>query len=58
MQMTITGVNLIAVAYAWSKKEVSYFVSTYGKTCPSFHLCRSKFEDEFGGASYKDIQRP
>ena len=58
MQTTIAGVNLIAVAYAWSKKGVSYFISTCGNTCPSFHLYRSKFEDEFGGASYKDIQRP
>lgn len=58
MQTTIDGVPLIAMAYAWSQKGVSYFLSTCGNTKPSVNLYRSKFEDEFGGVGFKDLLRP
>ena len=55
---TVAGVKLIAVAYAWSMKGISYFISTCGNTNPSSVLYKSNFEDEFGGVGYKMIQRP
>ena len=57
-QTTISGVKLIALAYAWSAKGTSFFISTMGNTNPSKTLYRSRFEDDFGGTSFKDIPRP
>ena len=58
MKTTISGVPLIAVAYAWSQKGVSYFLSTCGNTCPAKALYKTNFEDEFGGTGFKEIKRP
>ena len=57
-QSTISGVKLIAIAYAWSAKGTSFFISTMGNTNPSKTLYRLQFEDDFGGTSFKDIPRP
>jgi hypothetical protein len=58
MQATIAGVKLIAIAYAWSQTGVSYFISTCGATTPSPIMYISKFEDEWGNTSFKEINRP
>ena len=55
---TIVGVNLIAIAYGWSKSGVSYVLSTIGNTVPSAVLYKSKFMDEFGAVSFNEINRP
>jgi hypothetical protein len=54
----ISGVKLIALAYAWSQKGVSYFISTCGSTNMSRVKYLSSFEDEFGNVSHKTIDRP
>ena len=41
-----------------SKKGTSFFITTCGITAPSKNLYRSNFEDEYGGVTFKDIQRP
>jgi Transposase IS4 len=58
MTATISDVPIIALAYAWSQKGVSYFVSTCGSTevCPIKY--ESKFEDEWGNTEYKELNRP
>jgi hypothetical protein len=58
MTTTISDVNLIVMAYAWSQRGVSYFVSTCGSTEVSKEPYYTKFEDEFGGVSAKEIKRP
>ena len=54
----ISSVKVIAIAYAWSQKGVSYFISSCGKTKPSDHKYESKFEDEWGNVNFKTILRP
>lgn len=58
MRTRIGGVDLIAIAFAWSKKGVSYFISTCGSTEPSPILYESKYEDEWGVPATRLIQRP
>ena len=58
MTTTIADVKVIAMAYAWSAKGVSYFVSTCGSTQPSPYKYIAKFEDDWGHAATKEIQRP
>ncbi|KAG7355118.1 hypothetical protein IV203_004474 [Nitzschia inconspicua] len=58
MTTTISGVPLIAVAYAWSQNRVSYFISTCGSTEVSPIKYESKFEDAWGNTSFKLINRP
>jgi hypothetical protein len=58
MKATISNVPIIAVAYAWSHKGVSYFVSTCGSTEPSSTKYQSKFEDEWGITNVREIDRP
>jgi Transposase IS4 len=58
MTATISGVPIIAMAYAWSQKGVSYFVSTCGNTEVSQVKYESKFEDEWGNTQYKELDRP
>jgi Transposase IS4 len=58
MTATIADVNVIAIAYAWSQKGVSYFVSTCGDTEPSVLKYQSKFEDEWGNTMTREIDRP
>jgi hypothetical protein len=45
-QATISGVNVIAMAYAWSQRGVSYILSTCGSTAPAQKIYTSYFEDD------------
>ena len=58
MVSEIAGVKLIAMAYAWSQKGISFFVSTCGSTAKSCKTYRSHFENEYGQVDYKDLPRP
>jgi len=58
MTATINEINVRAIAYAWSQKGVSYFVTTCGKTTASPFKYECKFEDEWGNADFKEIPRP
>jgi Transposase IS4 len=58
MTTSISEVKLIAVAYAWSQKGVSYFISTCGSTETSPVKYESKFEDNWGNVATKLINRP
>jgi hypothetical protein len=55
---TIAGIKMMAMAYAWSHKGLSYFLLTCGSTEVSSVLYRSAFEDEFGNVDYKFLPRP
>jgi hypothetical protein len=59
VSVTITngGVKLIALAYTWIQKGVSYFMSTFHSTHPSSVMYESYFEDEFGNISSKFLPR-
>ena len=54
----IGGVKLFAIAYAWSQRGVSYFLSTCGRTDPHAQKYRSNFEDNFGVVTFKELSRP
>jgi len=54
----ISGVKLFAMAFAWSQKGVSYIVLTCGSTEPHPTKYVSRFEDEWGCASSKEIDQP
>lgn len=58
MRAEIAEVKLFAVAYAWSKKGVSYFLSTCGKTSPAAKMYTTNYEDEFGFIQTRQIDRP
>ena len=58
MTTTIGEVPLIAMVYAWSAKGTSFFLSTCGRTDPHPEPYRSCFEDDYGVATYKELQRP
>jgi hypothetical protein len=58
MTTTISGVHVIAMAYAWSQRGVSYFVSTCGSTEVADDPYYTKFEDEDGTVNSKEIKRP
>jgi hypothetical protein len=58
MIATKSDVKLIAMAYAWSQRGVSYILSTCGFTEPSDKLYMSYFEDDFGNIGSKEISRP
>lgn len=54
----ISGVKLIAMAYAWSQMRISYFALTYGSTAKSSNPYRSHFENDYGKVDYKELPRP
>jgi hypothetical protein len=58
MTTTIQDVSLVAVAYAWSQKGVSFFISTCGSTEISPVKYESKYEDNWGMTAMKLINRP
>ena len=58
MITTISNVSVIAVAYAWSQRGITYILSTCGSTEPSDELYTSYFEDEYRNVSSKQILRP
>jgi hypothetical protein len=55
---SISGIDLIAVAYAWSQRGCSSFVSTCGNTTVSSVLYQSDFQDDFGNVDFKMLPRP
>jgi hypothetical protein len=57
-QATIAGVPLIAMAYAWSQRGISYILSTCGSTKPAEKMYMSYFEDDYGNVGSKEINRP
>ena len=52
----ISGVKLIAMAYAWSQKGFSYFASTYESTIKSSNPYHSHFENDYRQVDYKDFK--
>jgi hypothetical protein len=48
MQTTIAGVELIAMAYAWSQKGVKYMISSCGKTVMHEEPYPSRYKDNYG----------
>jgi len=54
----ISGIKLIAIAYAWSQRGVSYILSTCGSTEPSEKFYMSYFEDDYGNVGSKEVSRP
>ncbi len=58
MTANISDVNVIAMAYAWSQRGISYILSTCGSTEPSDKLYMSYFEDDFGNVGSKEVSRP
>jgi hypothetical protein len=54
----ISGVDIIAIAYAWSQSSTAFFVSTVGTTAPARDCYCTNFEDEFGMVQSKLIPRP
>jgi hypothetical protein len=58
MTTIIDGVEMLALAYAWSQRGVPYFLSTCGKATVSSIAYRSAFEDDFGNVDYKFLPRP
>jgi hypothetical protein len=54
----IDRVDIIAVAYAWSQRSVSHFMSNYGNTARSSVFYRSNFKDDFGNFDFKFLPRP
>jgi hypothetical protein len=58
MSTEISGVRLLAIAFAWSQKSISFFISTIGTTAPALESYASNFEDEYGNTCSKLIQRP
>ena len=58
METDIAGVHLIAVACAWSKKNVTCMVSTCGRTTTDAHECIGNCEDEHGQAQQRKPPRP
>jgi hypothetical protein len=53
MTTHIDGFPMLALAYVWSQKGVSYFLSRCGNTKVSSIPYRSAFEDDFGNVDYK-----
>jgi hypothetical protein len=58
MTTTIAGVKLMTIAYAWSQRGTSYFLSMCGSTVPSSIMYQSNFEDEFGNVNFKMLPWP
>jgi hypothetical protein len=58
MKTEIAKVKLIAIAYAWSQKGISYFISTCGSTIASPIKYESKFENDWGEVDFKEVDRP
>ena len=58
MKSTISEVDIFVMAYAWSNKGISYFVSSCGTTIRHERNYMSKFEDEMGCVQAKELARP
>ena len=46
------------MAYAWSQRGIAFMVSSCGTTVQHAKAYKSKFEDEFGNVSEKELPRP
>ena len=57
MQTSIAGVELIAMAYAWSQKGVVDMISLYGKMVMHEEPYLSRYEDDFGNVQEKELPR-
>jgi hypothetical protein len=51
-------VELIAMAYAWSQRGISYTLSTCGSTRPAEKMYQSYFEDDYGNMGSKEKCHP
>jgi hypothetical protein len=51
----ISGVKLIAIAYAWSQQGISYILSMCGSTEPPEKCYMSYFEDDYGNLGSKEV---
>ena len=58
MKTKIAGVALFAIAYAWSQRGISYFISTCGSTDVHDEKYISNYKDDFGNVTFKEINRP
>jgi hypothetical protein len=58
LKTTISDIDPIAVAYAWSQHGCSYFVLTCDNTTVSNLLYQSNFQDDFGNVDFKMLPRP
>jgi hypothetical protein len=58
MTTEISGVKLLAIAFAWSQKSIAFFISTVGTTVPAAESYATNFEDEYGNPCSKLIPRP
>jgi hypothetical protein len=58
MTTEISGVKLLAIAFAWSQKSTAFFISTVGTTAPALQSYASNFEDKYGNTCTKFIRRP
>jgi hypothetical protein len=58
MGTEISGVKLLAIAFAWSQSSTAFFISTVGTTGPAKESYRSSYEDEYGQKCSKLIRRP
>jgi hypothetical protein len=54
----IAGVEMLALAYDWVQRGVSYLLSTCGNIDVSSVAYRSACEDNFGNVDYKFLPRP
>jgi hypothetical protein len=57
-QGTISGVETIAMAYAWSQRGVSYILSTCSSMVPADKTYTSYFEDDYSNVGSKQIHHP
>jgi len=60
MTTTIKGVDLIAVAYAWSNNDIAYIISTFGNTsaCKEDYISNEKSTAFDGVNDTKTCERP
>lgn len=58
METKISGVSLLAIAFAWSQTSTAFFISTVGVTEPALESYHSSYEDEYGQRCTKLIERP
>lgn len=58
MSTEVAGVKLLAIAYAWSSRGTSFFITTFGSTEEGDTMYTSNFEDEYGAVGCVEIPRP
>jgi hypothetical protein len=54
----ISGVQIMALAYAWSMSSIAYIVSSCGKTVQHTIPYTTKFEDTYGEVGSKELPCP